>query len=68
VRAAGLTPGERQLCILLAARQLATAADEEGDLYYLLDDKIHAQLVESLAAPAVPLRASSVAAAPLTAF
>lgn len=64
VRVAGLTPGERQLCILLAARKLASAVEEEGALYYLVDDRIHEQLVESLAVRAMPLRASRVAAAP----
>lgn len=63
VRVSSLTAGERQLCILLAARQLATAVEEEGELCYLLDEGMHAQLVESLAARAMPLRAPRVAAA-----
>ncbi len=49
-RVSTLTPGERQLCILLAARQLAAAGEEAGEIYYELDDSIHEQLMESLTA------------------
>ena len=58
-----LTPGERQLCILLAGKQLATLAEEDGRQRYLLDDRIHVQLVESLDARSATLRASRVAGA-----
>jgi hypothetical protein len=59
VDAAGLSPGEQQLCILLAARGQAAQMHEDGKLYYLLDQEIHEQLVESLANPGISLRASS---------
>jgi hypothetical protein len=62
VLVSSLTPGERQLCILLSAKQLATAVEEGGGLSYLLDDRIHQQLVESLAAKAMPLRAARIPA------
>ncbi len=59
VEEAALTAGERQLCLLLAAKGLAVPADEEGKAGYLLDETIHEQLVESLATKNLPLRASA---------
>jgi len=59
VEAAALSAGERQLCLLLDAKRLATTLEEDGHLVYLLDPGIHEQLVESLSAPDLPLRASA---------
>jgi hypothetical protein len=56
VEAAGLTAGERQLCLVLQARQLATASTEDGAVVYLLDLAFHEQLLESLARPGISLR------------
>ena len=53
-----LTPGERQFCLLLAGKGTATLVEEEGKRYYVLDEKAHEQLVESLASQPLPLRAS----------
>jgi len=63
VDAQNLTPGECQLCILLAGKQLATLVEEDGRQRYVLDDRIHQQLVESLDARGTQLRASRVAGA-----
>jgi hypothetical protein len=59
VEASALTAGERQLCLLLGAKRLATTTEEDGRLVYLLDPGIHEHLVESLSAPGLPLRASA---------
>jgi hypothetical protein len=61
VEASALTPGEQQLCLLWAARKLAVVVEEDGRQYYLLEQGIHEQLLESLAAQQFPLRAASVA-------
>jgi hypothetical protein len=61
VQAAVLTPGEQQLCLLLAAKGLAVMVEEDGRQYYMLDQGIHEQLLESLASQHFPLRAASVA-------
>jgi hypothetical protein len=61
VDAALLTPGEQQLCMLLAAKRLAVVMEEDGRQYYMLDQDIHEQLLESLASQQFPLRAASVA-------
>jgi hypothetical protein len=61
VEAAALTPGEQQLCLLLAAKRLAVVVEEDGRQYYMLDQSIHEQLLESLASQQFPLRAASVA-------
>jgi hypothetical protein len=58
VDVATLTPGELQLCLLLAAKGAATLAQEEDKRYYLLDENIHEYLVESLSVPRMPLRAT----------
>ena len=63
VDAAGLSPGEQQLCILLVAKGQAVQTQEDGKLYYLLDPDVHEQLVDSLANPGISLRASSSRAA-----
>jgi len=61
VEAAVLTPGEQQLCMLLAAKGLAVVTEEDGRHYYMLDQSIHEQLLESLASQRFPLRAASAA-------
>jgi hypothetical protein len=61
VEASALTPGEQQLCLLWAARKLAVVVQEDGRQYYLLEQGIHEQLLESLASQQFPLRAASVA-------
>ena len=61
VDAAALTPGEQQLCLLWASRKLAVVVEEDGHLYYLLEQGIHEQLLESLASQQFPLRASAAA-------
>jgi hypothetical protein len=61
VDAAALTPGEQQLCLLWASRKLAVVVEEDGHLYYLLEQGIHEQLLDSLASQQFPLRASAAA-------
>jgi hypothetical protein len=63
VEAASLTPGEQQLCLLLASKHLAVTAEDEGKLFYLLDHEMHEQLLESLASQRFPMRASATSAA-----
>ena len=59
--AAALSPGELQLCLLLAARGLAVPMDEEGRRFYLLDPAVHQTMVESLAERGLSLRAAQPA-------
>jgi hypothetical protein len=61
VEASALTPGEQQLCLLWAAKKLAVVVEEDGHQYYLLEQGIHEQLLESLASQQFPLRASAAA-------
>ena len=56
-----LTPGEQQLCLLLAAKKLAVLVDDSGRAYYMLEPGLHEHLLESLASQSFPLRAASVA-------
>jgi len=58
-----LSPGETQLCLLLAARGLAAPVEDDGRRYYLLDASVHQTLVESLSDQGLSLRASSPQAA-----
>ena len=60
VDVAMLTPGEQQLCLLLAAKKLAVMIQEDGKTYYMLEQGIHEYLLESLASQNFPLRAASV--------
>ena len=60
VDVSALTPGEQQLCLLLAAKKLAVVAEEDGRKYYMLEQGIHEHLLESLASQEFPLRAASV--------
>jgi len=62
VDASGLSPGEQQLCLLLVSNGHAAQVHEEGKLFYLLDKRIHEQMVESLANPGLSLRASAKSA------
>ena len=59
--AAALSPGELQLCLLLAARGLAVPLDEDGRRFYLLDPTVHQTMVESLADRGLSLRAAQPA-------
>jgi hypothetical protein len=61
VEASALTPGEQQLCLLWAAKKLAVVVVEDGRQYYMLEQGIHEELLESLASQQFPLRAASVA-------
>lgn len=61
VEASALTPGEQQLCLLWAAKRLAVVVEEDGRLYYMLEQGIHERLIESLSAQQFPLRASAAA-------
>ncbi|HLH01024.1 MAG TPA: hypothetical protein VKX49_32270 [Bryobacteraceae bacterium] len=61
VDAAALTPGEQQVCLLLAAKKLAVVVEDGGKTYYMLEPGVHEQLLESLAQQGFPLRAASVA-------
>jgi len=59
VSASGLSPGEHQLCLLLSAKGLVTTVEDEGCLFYLFASDIHEKLLESLAEPTLPLRATA---------
>jgi hypothetical protein len=59
VDASTLTPGEQQVCLVLASKDLAVTTEEDGKLYYLLDQSMHEQMLEALAAQRFPLRASA---------
>ena len=54
-----LTPGEQQLCLVLASKGLAAMAEEDGKLVYLIDQGAHEQLLDTLASQRFPLRASA---------
>jgi hypothetical protein len=58
-----LSAGERQLCLLLAAKGAATMVQEDGRRYYLLEEGMHQQLMESLTTRTMPLRGAPVPAA-----
>lgn len=61
VPVAALTAGERQYCILLASRNLAVLARDEGEACYLLDSGVHERLLESLSSRSLPLRGARLA-------
>ena len=63
VAASRLTPGELQICILLAGKGMATVLQEHGETHYALDPKLHESIVESLATRGVALRAATHRAA-----
>jgi hypothetical protein len=58
VAAEALSPGERQLLLVLSSRGLAFSAGADGRRHYLLDAMLHQGLVESLSEPGLALRAS----------
>ncbi len=58
VEAASLSPGEQQLCLLLVSKGMAAQVNEDGKLYYMLDEEIHEHLIESLAGPGLSIRAA----------
>jgi hypothetical protein len=58
--AESLTPGETQVCCLLVSKGLATTAERDGKVVYLLGPEIHEQLLESMAAPDLRVRAAQV--------
>ena len=58
VEGATLSPGELQLFLLLTAKGLAARSEEEGKLYYLLDQSLHQRMVESLAVRGLSLHAN----------
>jgi hypothetical protein len=58
VEASLLTAGERQLCLILLAKQLATAVTEGETSVFLLDLSVHERLLESLSRPGISLRAA----------
>jgi hypothetical protein len=58
VEGATLSPGELQLFLLLTAKGLAARSEEEGKLFYLLDQSLHQRMVESLAVRGLSLHAS----------
>jgi hypothetical protein len=57
-----LSPGELQLCLLLASHGLAVPMEEEGRRFYLLDASVHRTMAESLAERGLSLRAAQPAA------
>lgn len=61
VEASMLTPGEQQLCLLLAAKKLAVVVEEDGRQFYMLEQGFHEHLLDTLASQQFPLRAASVA-------
>jgi hypothetical protein len=56
-----LSPGELQVCSLLVAKNLATTAEVEGRIVYLLGPEIQEQLLDELSAPNLRLRTSAPA-------
>jgi hypothetical protein len=58
VDGATLSPGELQLFLLLTAKGLAARSEEEGKLFYLLDQSLHQRMVESLAVRGLSLHAN----------
>ena len=59
VNAAKLSPGETQFCLQLAAKNLASEENVEGQRYYVLDHSLHESLMDALNASAMPLRADT---------
>ncbi|MGH9719557.1 MAG: hypothetical protein ACRD8O_05055 [Bryobacteraceae bacterium] len=63
VDTAALSPGERQLCMTLAARELATTREESGRLYYVLDPQVQEKLLDALTTQGLAFRVSATRAA-----
>jgi hypothetical protein len=53
-----LSPGEQQLCLVMAAKGLAAFVEEKGRRLYLIDPGVHERLIETLADRSLPLRAA----------
>lgn len=56
-QAATLTPGEQQFCLLLLGKKLAVAVGEGADTHYLIDHKVHEEMLESIASPGLSMKA-----------
>lgn len=54
-----LTPGERQLCLVLTSHRQAAVLEESGHSVCHLDPTIHERLVETLAEPSVSVQAAA---------
>ncbi|PYQ13873.1 MAG: hypothetical protein DMF80_13990 [Acidobacteria bacterium] len=59
VEESALSPGELQLLLLLTAKGLAARSEENGRIYYLLDQSLHQRMVESLAVRGLSLHATA---------
>lgn len=57
-----MTPGDRQLCLILASKGLAAASEEGGEPCYLIDSMVQEELLHSLLEPGMPLRAAAASA------
>ena len=60
---ATLSPGERQLCMLLVNKGLAASRDVDGRRFYVIDPAFQESLLETLVTRGMPLRAAGNAAA-----
>lgn len=58
VEAAALTAGERQLCLLLAARGKAVETEHDGRSAHLIDQSVQEHMMEWLSEQRLPLRAA----------
>ena len=59
VEESALSPGELQLLLLLTAKGLAARSEENGRIYYLLDQSLHQRMVESLTVRGLSLHATA---------
>src|SRR5262249_37736842 len=59
VHSAALSPGEQQLCLILAAKGKAVAAEEGSGPYYVLDPEIHESLLDAVSTSGFRLKASA---------
>jgi hypothetical protein len=59
VEAESLTPGELQVCCLLASKALASVSESDGKVVYILGPEIHEELLEMLSEPGLRLRAAA---------
>ena len=59
VDAPALTAGEHQLCLILTSKKLAAPNEEDGKLFYLIDQSAHERLLDVLSSQGFPLRAST---------
>lgn len=58
VEASTLSPGEQQVCMVMATNGLAAVMDEGERSLYLVDPRLHERLVETLAERPLALRAA----------